>query len=224
MHKWLKKLTSIVSIVAVVSLSSLSNVHANPVLSESLTQNEQFEKEEMKQIITEINDFMDEQNHEFELKEQIIEYDIPLSNGESATLTYEFKKADSISSRELFVAKLGVWDFISTINLAGKGSIETTTTVNITHVPNMNSSTNDTIEFTAYNGRVIGTPLQFSTITGSNASTRPIYSTFWYETTGYVGFNINGALNYNCYFTQTIKGMDNYTSNRNKIELFMKLT
>lgn len=178
-------------------------------------------QEEFKENCEEINEYLKQHSTGLELKEQVVKYTIPLSSGGTATVTYELKKKSNLSRTE-YEAELGVWDFISTWDFPLHGSIKVTTTVNIYHVPNKNSTDMDMVRFEAYNGRVEATPLQGTTVTGTSANTERVAAEIQYQTTGYVGFSVSSAvLNY--YYTQEIISMGNTGDNRTKIGLFMSV-
>ncbi len=176
------------------------------------------------EILAEVNAYLDQHPQVIDLEEQIVKQQIPLSNGESVTITHELKKVSSQSStRELFVGKLGTWDCISTMNMSGKGSITVTTTINVTHIPDMSSSEVDLIQFTAYNGRVEAIPFQYMAISGTSASTKTELENLWYKTTGYVGFT-SPDFNINYYYTQSLSFVDNFSEDRDKISITLTVT
>lgn len=205
----MKKLASI--LISVVLYFAMS---FNTLAAERSSTND---KELLFQQIQEINSYLNQQAKPIELKEQTINYNIPLSDGTVAKYSLSLTKKDSeVSPREIFNAVLGTWYFDSDVDLPLHGSISVRTTVNITHVP---SGPNDLPRFTAYNGTVSAIPIQYTTVTGTQASTQAIYEQTWYETSGYVGFDISGIAA-NVYFTQTIRIVDS-VENYDKIECYI---
>lgn len=204
-----------------ILIFSLSNVFSTFAMEDNISNNQ-----EIQTAIEEINSYLEENPLEIDFETKKTSMEIPLSNGKEATVTYELKKVDSpLLNRTIFDAKIGIWDFISTLDLgfAGiSGKITVTTTVNIYYVPYANSSSYDTIKFSAYNGRVNVTPALFHTVSGSSASTRVYEKDIWYKTTGYVGIKHFDMVNYNFYYTQDIRFVDNNT-NKTKIYLSTSL-
>ena len=113
-------------------------------------------------------------------------------------------------------AKVGIWNFDSDLSLPLHGSIKVRTTVNIREVP---SAPGGFIRFSAYDGSVSAIPAQYCTVDKTSATTNVVYADIWYDTTGYVGFLVNG-LAANVYFTQTISFVDNQ-ENYNKIQCYL---
>lgn len=206
----MKKAVSLI-VVFVLCLSIATSVSAasvddsKPVVSEQALQEQ----------IEEINDFLAEHSEPIDLEEQIIEYSIPLSDGSTAAYSIELTRV-SQNARTIFDAKLGTWIFTSTASLPMYGEIKVNTTVNIFHVP---TEMYDIVRFKAYNGNVSAIPIQFSSLTGSSAATYVVYTDTWYETKGYVGFNVLG-IPINIYFTQSILCVNN-TDQNTKIQCAM---
>ena len=171
--------------VMVMILTNTFAVLANSANTEELSD---------EQIISEINAYMSEQGHIFDLENLVKKYQIPLSNGDTATLTHEIRRVPGQATPyDIYTAKLGAWDFISTYSVGGRGSITVTTRVNVTYVPDMSTSNQDMVKFTASNGKVSAIPFQTSTISGSSANTKTISTNYWYQTTGFVGFSNSGV-------------------------------
>ncbi len=162
----------------------------------------------LRQQIEEVNNYLADNAEPVDLKDQTVEYIIPLSDGSSAkySLTLTHVQGYSVT---IFDAKLGTWYFKNTIDLPLHGSVTVQTTVNITHVP---TEMYDFIRFTAYDGTVSAVPLQFTSVTGSSATTTALIETLDYETTGYVGFDVAGVAA-NLYFTQEIAFVNNHDQN-----------
>lgn len=158
--------------------------------------------------IEEVNSYLEEHTEAVELKEQTVEYNIPLSDGSTAKYSLTLTHATE-TQKTIFDAKLGTWYFKNNLDLPLHGSVTVQTTVNITHVP---TSVPDMISFTAYDGKVSAIPSQFTSITGSSATTKTMIETLHYDTTGYVGFDVSGVAA-NLYFTQTIAWINNHDQN-----------
>lgn len=187
--------------------------------AETVSENESCASAELlRQQIAEVNSYLKANAEAIELKEQTVEYEIPLSDGSTATYSLTLMK-DPNSARTIFDAKLGTWYFKNTIDLPLHGSVTVQTTVNIYHVP---TEQYDFVRFNAYDGTVSAIPLQFTSITGSSATTSVVYEEIWYETTGYVGFEVAGVVA-NLYFTQSITFVDN-TDNNTKIQCVIDYT
>ena len=206
----MKKVISLIVVFALcftmaVSASAASIEDTEDIVSEEILQ----------QHIQDVNNYLAEHAEPIDLEEQIIEYTIPLSDGTSAEYTIELTKL-SQNARTIFDAKLGTWIFTSSVNLPLHGKITVNTTVNIYHVP---TEQYDFVRFRAYNGNVSAIPVQFSSITGTSAETSVVYSEIWYQTAGYVGFDILG-LPFNVYFTQDITFVNNHDQNT-KIQCVM---
>lgn len=185
----------------------------------TVSENEPYASAELlRQQIVEVDNYLKANAEAIELKEQTVEYEIPLSDGSTAVYSLTLMK-DPNSARTIFDAKLGTWYFKNTIDLPWHGSVTVQTTVNIYHVP---TEQYDFIKFNAYDGTVSAIPLQFTSITGSSATTSAVYDELWYETTGYVGFDVAGVAA-NMYFTQSIAFVDNMDNNT-KIECVINYT
>lgn len=202
--------------IFILGLSSSIGIFAQePIVNQSA-------QKEMDQIFSEINAYMQQHNEPLEIEAQVKTYYIPLSNGEEVILTQKMKRTPMQPFTDYFDAKLGSWYYTTTLNLIDKGQISVRTTVNVTHVANMNVA-QDTVTFSAYDGIVDAIPERLTSIAGKSASTSAYQTEWYYKTTGYVSFAIDGLPNYNAYFTQHISGVDNHTANRNKIQISLVL-
>lgn len=166
---------------------------------------------QLQQQIKEVNAYLQQHSKPIDVKEQSIKYNIPLSDG--TTAKYSLTLTQIAQNRTIMDAKVGVWNFDSDLSLPLHGSIKVRTTVNIREVP---TSPGGFIRFSAYNGSVTAIPSQYCTVDSTSATTNVVYTDIWYDTTGYVGFLLNGVPA-NLYFTQTISFVDNQ-ENYNKIE------
>lgn len=173
------------------------------------------DEEILRQHIEDVNYYLTEHSDPIDLEEQVIEYTIPLSDGTTAEYTIELTQV-SQNARTVFDAKLGTWIFTSSVKLPLHGTITVNTTVNIYYIP---TEQYDFIKFNAYDGNVSAIPVQFSSITGTSAETSVVYTNLWYETTGYVGFDIWDVA-VNVYFTQSITFVNNHDQNT-KIQCYM---
>lgn len=205
----MKKLVSIL-LALVLVLSCAIPTFAAEVESESTVHGSetQSDAEVLRRQIEEVNTYLEENAEAVDLKEQTVEYNIPLSDGSTAKYSLTLTRAPE-PRKTIFDAKLGTWYFKSNIDLPLHGSVTIQTTVKITHVP---TEMYDFIEFTAYDGKVSAIPAQFTSITGSSATTKAIIETLHYDTTGYVGFDVAGVA-VNLYFTQSIAFVNNHDQN-----------
>lgn len=185
-------------------------------------------KAKLKNQIQEINQYLLHHQKAIDIKNQINVYQIPLSDGTTATVTQGMNKISDLSNNSSsenddskFTAKLGTWDVFSTYKFSGSAEIKVTSTLKVTYVPDLNSADNKVPDFTVYNGRVSAIPPQGYTISGSSASTQEKCDRY-YITTGYVGFSAKNNLNY--YFTQTITYVGNVGDDRNKLWITLNMS
>ena len=171
---------------------------------------------ELRQQMKEINEFMKQNLKPMDVENQTVKYIIPLSTGETAEYIFTMTQAPKPISRGITIldAKLGIWNFDSSLKLANHGTVKARTTVNITYVP---SSSGSVPKFTAYNGTVSAIPDQYVSVDNTFAETTCLETNYDYKTSGYVGFNVYG-IPANFYFTQRITYVDNMT-NYNKLQV-----
>lgn len=179
------------------------------VSATTITDNDRSSDTELlREQLNEITSYLATNTEPVEIKSQTLEYDIPLSDGTTAHYSFSLIPATN-NSRTIFEAVLGTWYFKSTLELPLHGSFTVQTTVYIYHVP---TEEYDLIRFKAYDGTVSAIPLQYTSISGSSATTSMVYNDIWYETTGYVGF-MCGDIVANIYYTQEITFVNNTDQN-----------
>lgn len=210
----MKKLVSILLALVLVLSCTIPAFAAEVEMPTSVSESTvcvsetQGDVELLRRQIEEVNNYLEENVEAVDLEEQTVEYNIPLSDGSTAKYSLTLTQAPE-ARKTIFEAVLGTWYFKSNIDLPLHGSVTIQTTVNITHVP---TEMYDVIRFTAYGGKVSAIPLQFTSITGSSATTKAIIETLHYDTTGYVGFDVAGVAA-NLYFTQSIAFVNNHDQN-----------
>lgn len=204
MKKFKRIITLVISMVMVLSgtISALANTDSNTVIN---------------QEVKEVQEFMNKQQIILTLKEQTQTFLVPLSTGETATVTIKLTKASPTYRSDIYVAKLGDWNIDYDATLPHSGSIKLRASFKVTHVPDMNSSGLDWAKFYVTGSSISAVPPQASKIADKGSSYKTVMTNAEYEITGYVSFDVTGGATMNYYVSMLMYSPGNSGDNRDKI-------
>lgn len=179
----------------------------------------------LKQEIVEIQNYMDKQQIILELENQTQTYNVPLSSGKNATIKIRLSKKESPLRSTILTAKLGNWDIDYDAVIPGhsNGSVKLRGTFNVTHVPNMSSSTIDCPDFKVTGSSISAVPFQGASIIDKSSSYKTVQTNHEYKVTGYVSFSVSGKGTLNVYTEMLMYCKTTSGSERDKIYVDTKI-
>ncbi|MFR3727652.1 hypothetical protein [Lacrimispora sp.] len=209
----------------IVMLLSVAMLLSNSALTFAETKDISSDKKALfEEQVKEVQSYMDSHPVGLTLNEQTQTFNVPLSNGENATVKITLTKPGYSLARDIYTAKLGTWNIDYNVTIPPSGSIKLRGTFKVTHVPNMSSSSLDCPKFNVTGSSISAVPPQGHSITDKGSSYRTVQTNHEYEISGYVTYNFSGQYTANYYVSMLLYCKTNSGSERDKIYVDTELS
>ncbi|MBE5983531.1 hypothetical protein ACOAOT_02365 [Lacrimispora sp. AGF001] len=209
MRRFKQLITMLLSVIMLLNSSALTFAGTTDISSS--------EKTLFEEQIKEVQDYMAEHQVGITLDEQVQTFNIPLSNGEKATVKITLTRPGYSLASSVHTAKLGTWNIDYDAKIPHSGSIKLRGTMKVTHVPDMSSSSLDCPKFSITGSSISAVPPQGYSITDKGSSYKTLQTNHEYKINGYVTYSFGGKFTSNYYVSMQLYCKTNSGSERNKI-------